>query len=98
MIDLNTLKHAAEFVKNNQGKPVVQIPVDIWDALLEQIEANRPPQQEPDKSQGEKILAVLKEFKANPDPTPKEWWDEFDAFLKENPVTFPERDLHPDDE
>ncbi|MCC7447849.1 MAG: hypothetical protein IT324_10545 [Anaerolineae bacterium] len=95
MIDLNTLKHAATFAKNDQGKPVVQIPVDIWDALLEQIEANKQPA---DPSQPERWQAFLRDTADYVDDKSAAWWDEFDTFLKETRPNFPERDLKLDDE
>ncbi len=102
MIDLNTLKHAATFAKNDQGKPVVQIPVDVWEAVLEQIEANKQPepasQVASNQSQQARWQAFLRESENYVDDKSETWWDEFDAFLKENRVNFPERDLKLGDE
>ena len=40
-----------------------------------------------------RLEATLKKIEDDPDPPSKQWWDEFEQFLKENRVSFPERDL-----
>ena len=70
MVDLADLKKAARVAKDEQGKPVIQIPLQLWEEWLAQ--GIRP--------QNKRMLALLDEWEANPD----EWWDDFQAFLKAN--------------
>lgn len=91
MSDLTDIKQAARVVKDENGLPVVQVPLDLWEAVMGEIEPEAP-------SQIEQILAVLKEWENEPDDKSPEWWDEFDQFLKDNQVNFSERDLGLGDE
>lgn len=90
MVDLRAIKQAAREVTDEQGTRFVQIPLAMWEFLLNQLESAYPTDE---ISQREKIFTVLKELRENPDDTPKGWWHEFDEFLKANPVNFPERDI-----
>jgi hypothetical protein len=90
MIDVKSIRQSVHIVNDEQGQPVVQIPLDILESLLAQIQGDKP--------QHEKIKALLEEWDDNPDDTPDEWWDELEQFLKANRLHFPERDLHLDDE
>jgi hypothetical protein len=74
MVDLAELKKAARVGKDEQGKPVIQIPLELWEEWLAQ--GIRP--------QNERMLALLDEWEAHPDETPDEWWDDFQAFLRAN--------------
>jgi hypothetical protein len=90
MVDLTHLQQIARVVRDENGKKVVQIPFELWEELLGQIE-HQP-------SQIEQIMAVLREFESEPDDKSDEWWDEFNAFLKANRLNFEERDLGFDNE
>jgi alpha-L-arabinofuranosidase len=74
MVNLEDIEQAAQITRDERGKPVVQIPLDLWQKWLEQAR----------KPQNERILALLDEWDTNPDDTPAEWWDEFQTFLKVN--------------
>ncbi len=74
MVNLEELEQAAQITRDERGKPVVQIPLDLWQEWLERSK----------KTQDERILALLDEWDAKPDDTPAEWWEGFRAFLKAN--------------
>jgi hypothetical protein len=57
----------------------------VWEEALGEIE--------PQPSQIEQSMEVLREFESEPDDKSDEWWDEFNAFLKANRLNFEERDL-----
>lgn len=74
MVDLISLTQAAKITKDEQGNPIVQIPLEVWEEWLSQNLS----------TQNARMVALLDEWDANPDDTPAEWWDEFREFLKEN--------------
>ena len=74
MVDLKGLEQAAQITRDERGKPVVQIPLDVWQEWLERSK----------KTQDERILALLDEWDSKPDDTPSEWWEDFQVFLKAN--------------
>ncbi|MCC6905990.1 MAG: hypothetical protein IT326_09125, partial [Anaerolineae bacterium] len=74
MVDLEDIKRAAYVGTDEQGRPVAHIPLELWEAWMTQ--ELRP--------QNARLLALLDEWDANPDDTPAEWWDDFQAFLKAN--------------
>jgi hypothetical protein len=74
-MDWQTLKQAAQVTLNENGVPVVQIPLPLWEDLLLSMEAA--------PMQHERIKALLADWDAHPDDTSDEWWDEFDRFLAE---------------
>ena len=83
MVDLTHLQQAALVVKDENGNEVVQIPRELWEEAVGRIEVEAEP---PKLSQAEQIRALLKRWEEEPDDTPAEWWDEFDEFLRVNPV------------
>lgn len=93
MDELTAIRQAARKVKDEHGNDVMQIPIEVWEEVFEDeaIEEHTP-------SQIEQIMAVIKEWENIPDDKSQEWWDEFDAFLKDNRVNFEERDLGFDEE
>jgi hypothetical protein len=91
MADLQAIKQSAHIVYDEAGQPVVQIPLHEWEELWAELEPKQP-------SQIEQIQALLKQWESEPDDTPTEWWEEFDAFLRENPVTFGNPDMVANDE
>ncbi len=80
MIRLEDIKEAAQSTVNEQGKPVVQIPRELWDEWL----AQQPKSIQELRPENQQALALLDEWEANPDDTPDEWWDQFQQFLKDN--------------
>lgn len=90
MIDVKTLKEAVQIVTDKQGAPVVQVPLPVWRSLISELEADTP--------QHVRIRALLDDWIAHPDDIAKEWWDEFDEFIKANRFSIPERDLKLGDE
>src|SRR5258708_17069212 len=74
MANLEDVRQAARITVDQQGKPVVQIPLDIWQEWLEQNQ----------KPQSERIRAALQEWDAQAADLSDEWWDEFQLFLQNN--------------
>ena len=74
MIDLQELQQSAHIETDQNGQPVVQIPLEVWEAWLAQDA----------RSHNARLLALLDEWEAEPDDTPAEWWNDFQAFLKAN--------------
>ena len=77
MVDFSKLQHEARITTDEHGETVVQIPLTLWQELVKQV-----------APQHERILALLKQWEAEPDDTLPSWWDEFDKFLAENRVSF----------
>ncbi len=80
MVSFTDVQQAARVVKDENGQPVVQVPLDVWEAFAGKVEEKST------LSQGEQIRALLKSWENEPDDKSPEWWQEFDTFLKENPV------------
>lgn len=87
MVDISSLKEQVRLMTDESGKPVVQIPLETWDNLLAEITGVET------LSHQEKVRRALKYLDENPGDETDEWWDEFQQSLKENRLTFPERDL-----
>ncbi|MBZ0304278.1 MAG: hypothetical protein K8J31_31370 [Anaerolineae bacterium] len=91
MTDLQDLKQAARITRDENGEPVVEIPLSAWNEFLA-VQESKP-------SQKQRVLDLLDEWEQDPENAmPAEWWDEFDEFLKANRVNFGERHLGFDDE
>lgn len=86
MADLETIKQSARIVYDEQGTPVVQLPLEQWQELIADVEGTA------ELPQHVRIQALLKQWEQEPDNTPEEWWEQFDAFMRENPVTFGDPD------
>jgi hypothetical protein len=71
---LEAIKQAARVTVDQQGKPVVQIPLDVWQKWLAEDE----------KPQQERIRAALQEWDTEAADLSDEWWDEFQLFLQNN--------------
>lgn len=80
MVDITALKQAVHIVLDEHGEPVAQVPLSLWETLLNNLALEHP--------QHERILALLAEWDAEPDDTPAEWWDEFDIFLSSHRLNF----------
>lgn len=91
MADLEAIKQSARIVYDEQGIPVVQLPLEQWQELIADVEGTA------ELPQYMRIKALLKEWENEPDDTPPGWWEEFDAFLRANRMNFEERDLPIDD-
>lgn len=86
MVDMDKLIQAARIVKDENGEPVVQIPLLTWEEIVAQAK--------PELSQKQKIMALLKQWENEPEnDMPEEWWTDFLEFLKANRMNFAERDL-----
>ena len=85
MIDPNAIQQGVQVVKNEHGVSVVQVPLELWEAILKQLQAEMP--------QHLRFQAFLKEWENYADEDSDAWWDDFQAFLKANRLNFPERDL-----
>lgn len=83
MVSLLDMKQAARVVKDENGNPVVQVPLAVWEVVWEAV-AGEVFEKQP--AQAEQILAVLKSWENDPEfkQIPQSWWDNFDQFLKEN--------------
>lgn len=87
MTDLMTIKQSAKVTVDEQGNPIVQIPLEVWEEFWHE-------QDQPQISaQNQRLLALLEEWQNEPDNQSEEWWDEFQQFLRENRVNFPYTDL-----
>jgi hypothetical protein len=89
MIDRIAIQRAVQIVADEQGLPVVQIPLPLWEKLLNSLAEERP--------QHERIKALLAAWDAEPDDTPAEWWNEFDTFMAENRLELQDRSLGSED-
>lgn len=93
------LKRAAKEATDENGQPIVQIPLDVWQRFLEDepdVKDTRSPQEilaDETLPQHIRINAALEILEDIPDDKSEEWWDEFEQFLRENRMSFPERDL-----
>ncbi len=93
MTDLSRLKAAAEVFQDERGNKFVKVPLRVWQEEVEMPNTTIAPEE-----QHQAIKALLAEWRAQPDDTPGEWWDEFDAFMRENRLQFPDRNLGIEDE
>jgi hypothetical protein len=89
MVDLTAIKQVAQVVSDEDGIAYVRIPLSLWEVLLNSLESERP--------QHERIRAMLNAWETEPDETPPGWWDEFDAFMVEQRISFQERETGLDD-
>ena len=86
MIDINDIKQAARVTTNQNGESVVQIPLTLWQELLERVEAK--------PSQVDQIWTLLQKWDNEPEDAMSDtWWDEFTDFLNQNRINFSERNL-----
>jgi len=103
-LPLDGLKLLAEFVEFLQSKfrltapkPTNTVPKiaarpssrsELWHKIetLEQQHPNLSPQ-------NKQALALLKAASEQPDDKGDAWWDDFEAELRQNRLTFPERDI-----
>jgi hypothetical protein len=74
MVNPEELEQAAQITRDERGKPVVQIPLDLWQEWLERSK----------KTRNERILTLLDEWDQKPADTPAQWWEDFRAFIKAN--------------
>jgi hypothetical protein len=88
MTDLSRLKAASEVIQDEQGNKFVRVPLQVWQEEIDMPNTTITPEE-----QHRALKALLADWSAHPDDTPAEWWAEFDAFLKDNRMQFPERDL-----
>jgi hypothetical protein len=87
-MDVSAITQAARVTTDDQGSPVVILPLSLWQELLRQINVEIP--------QHERIKAILKRWESEPDDTPSGWWEALDADLRANRTMFPERALGSD--
>ncbi|MCQ3932244.1 MAG: hypothetical protein DPW16_17480 [Chloroflexi bacterium] len=88
MTDLMTIKQSAKVTVDEQGNPIVQIPLEVWEEFWHE----QNPKSEI-SAQNQRLLALLEQWQNEPDDQSEEWWDEFQQFLRENRVNFPYTDL-----
>jgi hypothetical protein len=79
MSTYDLLKESTQIVTDNRGKPVVQIPLELWDTLLLQLH---------DLSQSERLKLLLAQWDAEADESLDRDWEAFDAFVRENRLRF----------
>ena len=82
MVDIATIRQKVRFLKDDNGEPIVTIPLAIWEELLSEVETAQTVQ----RSQAEKFAAFLKNTENYQDDKSPEWWDDFDKFLHENRI------------
>lgn len=86
MVNMDKLIQAARIVKDENGEPVVQVPLLVWEEIVAQSA--------PELSQKQKIMALLRQWESEPEnDMPDEWWAGFLTFLKTNRMNFEERNL-----
>lgn len=86
MVDIEALKQAARIVKDENGEPVVQVSLPVW----QEVVADAIPY----LSQKQKVMALLKKWENEPEnDMPEEWCEHFLKFLKANRMNFEERNL-----
>lgn len=86
MVDIYTLQRAAHETTDENGNPVVQIPVEIWQQYF--TDHTDQAAESKDNNPAADILALLNSWDKSDDES-DEWWDEFDQFLRENRMNFP---------
>lgn len=74
MVDLEDIKQAAQVTTDKRGKPVVQIPLELWQEWLGQGQ----------KPQHERIREALAAWDKETADLSDEWWDEFQTFIEEH--------------
>ncbi len=72
MIDISDIKQVVQITTDAQGQAVAQLPLALWQELVAHIE-NQP-------SQYDQIHSLLQQWETEPDNTPDEWGDDFQAF------------------
>jgi hypothetical protein len=80
MTDITTLQKAARVSTDENGEPVILIPLALWDAFKAGFQ--EPESQQP--SQAERIRAALQDVKHQAKEDSPNWGEEFRSFLKEN--------------
>lgn len=83
-MDKTALQHAARVTTDEGGNPVVQIPLALWEAILNA--ANDTPQYE-------RIKNLLAMWQSETDDLPDKWWDAFEADLKSSRLNLSRDDL-----
>lgn len=85
MVSLLDMKQAARVVQDENGNPVVQVPLAVWEAAWEAVVSEVFSEQ---PAKAEQILAALKSWENDLElqQIPQSWWDELDRFLKDNRV------------
>jgi hypothetical protein len=74
-MELTLIQKAAKQTIDEQGNPVVQIPLDLWDAFLFEQQGGQIAQ----------INAVIAAWENEPEnDMPDSWWDDFMSFVNEN--------------
>ena len=74
-MELTLIQKAAKQTTDEQGNPVIQIPLDLWDAFLAEQEGGQIAQ----------INALLDSWQNEPEnDMPDSWWDDFMRFVSEN--------------
>lgn len=72
------IKQLARTTQDDDGNPIVQLPLAAWVDLLNQLEVTAQ------STQVEQVKSLLKEWEQDTDDDlPDAWWDDFQAFLKE---------------
>lgn len=102
MVNLNMLKEQirivneqSQLVTDANGKPMVQVPVEVWETLISQLGEEPPSSAVP---QPERWKALREKWAAEPEINDEAWWNDFEKFLKANRFTVPLRDIGLDDE
>ena len=83
---LAELTDKVRFVTDAEGKQAVQLDLQTWQeivVLLQDTEAGS-------ESQNQRALGLLQAWMSKPDDKDKAWWDELEADLQQNHLTFRE--------
>ncbi len=85
------LKRAAIETTDENGAPIVQIPLAVWQRFI----ASEPGAEEATSTPAGQVLSLMQEWEQRPeDDQSDEWWDEFEQFVKDNRMNFAERDIN----
>jgi hypothetical protein len=80
------IQRSARIVRDENGQPVIQVPLALWEAVIGPLE-------EPEVPQHERIRAVLDAWADVADDQSEASWDTFDTFMQTNRFQINERNL-----
>lgn len=86
---IDAIKSAARILRDEAGNVVVQLPLEMWDTLLQQIQPI---------PQHERLKALLLLWEAEGDTGLDDEWDRLDRFLRNNRLKLSKRDMDLSDE
>ncbi|MBL8161908.1 MAG: hypothetical protein JNJ61_07965 [Anaerolineae bacterium] len=86
MVTLMDIQRSARITHDENGQPVIQVPLALWEAVIGPLEKQEIPQHE-------RIRAVLDAWEQVVDDQSEAWWDAFDTFMQANRFQINDRNL-----